>query len=144
VHVLLWGSLAAATVPVLRSPDVGPLATMAGLIVFGLALERFLLGVTIELRRTRLHFGLGDGSLVKSSVALDEISDVESVTYRPLREFGGWGWRGSSRRRAWTAAGNQAVVVHLHDGREIYLGSEHPHRLEQRVRAALPSIKTGS
>ena len=35
------------------------------------------------------------------------------------------------------ARGNQAVVLHLRDGRQVYLGSDHPNRLESRIRGAM-------
>jgi hypothetical protein len=145
VRLLLWGSLTAGAVAMLREPGLTPFlrpVSALGMLGFGLGLERFVLGLTIEVRRSELRFGLGNASLIRSSVTYDRISRVESVRYRPLREFGGWGMRGLGQRRAWTAAGDQAVVLHLVDGGEIYLGSEYPRRLEERIRAAMQVGRT--
>jgi hypothetical protein len=57
--------------------------------------------------------------------------------YRPLREFGGWGIRPRGGKTAWTIRGNQAVKVTLHGGKEVYVGSLFPQRLEERIRTAM-------
>lgn len=140
VRMLFWGSLTMGTLAVLRDPTLGlpgRAAGTAGLVVAGLGVEHFLLGLTVEVWRSGLRFGLGNGRLIRSSLEYAEIESLESVTYRPIVEFGGWGVRGFGRRRAWTASGNQAVRLRLTDEREVYLGSEAPRRLEERIRTAM-------
>lgn len=110
-------------------------ATVA-LVVMGLVWV-FLLGLTVVVRTDSIEVGLGKGWPIRTTIDLTEIETLESVTYRPLREFGGWGLRGSRNRRAWTARGDRAVVMTLTDGRRIYLGSDNPERLEGRIRNAL-------
>ena len=72
--------------------------------------------------------------MIRRAVAFDEIVSLESVEYRPLSEFGGWGVRGLGRRKAWTARGNRAVALRLTGDRELLIGSDHPKRLEERIR----------
>lgn len=139
-RVLLWLAVAGGAVAVLREPDMAGFAggaLVAGLMLFGIVLERFLFGLTVTVHRDRVRFGLGRGGPIAGEVRYERVARLESVEYRPLRDFGGWGVRGSTNRRAWTASGHQAVVLHLHDGRQIYLGSANPRRLEERIRAAM-------
>jgi len=92
-------------------------------------------GLTVDLTPSTIRVGLGTGWLLHRTIPFDEIEDIEAVTYRPLREFGGWGIRGWGRKKAWTARGNQAVVLHLVGDRLLYVGSDRPARLEERIRA---------
>jgi hypothetical protein len=45
--------------------------------------------------------------------------------------------RGWGKRKAWSARGNQAVALTLEDDRLLLIGSDHPRRLEERIRAAV-------
>lgn len=109
--------------------------TALGLLALGFALHRFVGGLTVRLERSALWVGLGDGSLIKKKVRYEDIESLESVRYRPLREFGGWGIRGFGKKQAWTARGDQAVVLHLVSDRDLYVGSDRPQRLEERIRS---------
>ncbi len=144
-RALLWGAVASGCYGVLRDPGLSGNAgglLAGGIVLFGFAIERFLFGLTVSVYRDRVQFGLGRGRPVGTEVRYEHITALESVEYRPLREFGGWGVRGSSHRRAWTASGNLAVVLQLDDGRRIYVGSDHPRRLEERIRAAMALVRT--
>ena len=63
-----------------------------------------------------------------------EIVSMESVKYHPIREFGGWGVRGWGKRKAWSARGDRAVALTLTEDRLLLIGSDHPQRLEERIR----------
>lgn len=66
----------------------------------------------------------------KRSVAFEQILRAEAVTYRPVRQFGGWGIRfGPKGARAYSMSGDRAVALTLGDGRQVYLGSLEPEAL---------------
>jgi hypothetical protein len=73
-------------------------------------------------------------------IPLSEIGSVQAVTYRPLREFGGWGirwgWKGS---RAYSIAGNRGVELELREGKLIVVGSETPEALATAIGSARTS-----
>jgi hypothetical protein len=98
------------------------------------AIWAFLGGLTVLVQETRIVIHLGRTALVRKVVAFDDIAAMRVITYRPLIEFGGWGVRGTGNRRAWTARGNRAVEITTNDGNELLVGSDHPARLEERVR----------
>ena len=91
-------------------------------------------GLTVEVQESRIVMHLGRLPVIRGVVPFDEIVSLRSVEYRPIREFGGWGLRGSGRRRAWTARGKLAVAIELKGNRELLIGSDHPKRLEERIR----------
>jgi hypothetical protein len=68
-----------------------------------------------------------------------------AVTYRPLRDYGGWGIRGTRRHGAYNARGDLGVFLELSDGATFVVGSQEPLELESAVAAACgrESARTG-
>lgn len=141
VAFVYWGSIGGCCLLLLQGYDTD-LALPARLLITALVLavafglERVIKGLTVLVQQTRLYLYLGSVPLIKRTVPYDEILELESVEYRPLLDFGGWGVRGMHHRKAWTARGNRAVLLTLTDNRELYVGSDHPQRLEERIRAS--------
>ena len=109
----------------------------AGSIALLVLIYILLGGLTVVVEADRIRVGLGRGWPVRTTIPLSEIEALESVEYRPLKDFGGWGFRGSRDRRVWSARGNQAVRLSLRDGRVVYVGSDEPRTLENRIRQAM-------
>jgi hypothetical protein len=76
------------------------------------------------------------GFLYKTRVPLSEIALAEAVEYAPVREYGGWGIRGSRRRRALNARGNQGVLLTRSDGTTLLVGSQKPRELLEALARA--------
>ena len=71
-------------------------------------------------------------------IAFDDVAAMEPVTYRPIREFGGWGIRfAGGGKSAWTTRGDKALKVELKDGKTVYVGSDKPERLLSRIAAVV-------
>lgn len=70
------------------------------------------------------------------AVAASEIEAASAITYRPIRDFGGWGIRRSARRNAWiySMTGNQAVDLTLDGDVHLYIGTRRPAELESAIR----------
>ncbi len=65
-------------------------------------------------------------------IPADSITTVEVCDVRPLRDWGGWGIRGSGRRRAFIWDGRRAVRLRGAHG-EYLLGHEKPERLARTL-----------
>jgi hypothetical protein len=66
-----------------------------------------------------------------------ELAKYESRTYRPVREFGGWGLRcGFQRKRAFNVSGNRGVQLTFKDGSVLLIGS----RKADQLLGAIASI----
>lgn len=144
-RILAWGATAGVGVAILLAPPSDtsfPVQTaiFVGLVGLGFVIDRLLGGLTVELHRDSLRLFLGRRGPIRKRVPLDHIGSMEPVTYRPMREFGGWGVRGFGQRQAWTARGTRALVLHLDDGTELYVGSDDPRRLEERLRTAVKTF----
>lgn len=69
------------------------------------------------------------GILYRTKIPLSDVARAEAIEYSPMREYGGWGIRGSSRRRALNARGNQGVLLTRADGTTLLVGTQHPRDL---------------
>lgn len=147
-RVLTWCATAGVGVAVLLVPPSGTsfpvqVGVFVGLVALGFAIDVLLGGLTVELYRDELRLFLGRRGPIRKRVALDRVRALESVTYRPIRDFGGWGVRGFGDRQAWTSRGNRAVVLTLDDDSRLYVGSDEPERLEERIRIAVKTFGVG-
>jgi hypothetical protein len=99
-----------------------------------------LLGALLSLRLTTTvrpdGVSVRYGFLYSTRVPLSEITLAEAVRYAPVREYGGWGIRGSRRRRALNARGNQGVLLTRSDGTTLLVGSQHPRELLEALARA--------
>lgn len=139
VATIFWVAIMGVVAPLLAGYDTDlPAATRGllalGVVALGAGLARIIGGLTVLVQETRLYLFLGSWPVIKRVVPYDQILNLHSTEYSPLGEFGGWGARGVGKRKAWTARGNQAVVLTLTDDRELFVGSDHPQRLEERIR----------
>ena len=62
-----------------------------------------------------------------------DIIRIQKVTYRPLRDFGGWGVRYGRRGKAYSVSGDQGVLLVLDEGRELLIGSKNAPELERAI-----------
>lgn len=83
-----------------------------------------------SLSRGRLRVSYGLASLLTWTFPLDEVQQAESVRYRPLREYLGWGIRrGFDGSRCLTMRGNRGVMLQLANGKRFLVGSQRPEEL---------------
>jgi hypothetical protein len=134
VYLLLWVSVGGSAVAAFSAGQL-PVALLCLLIY--VLLHVLLGGLLVTVETAGVRVGLGRVRVFRAFIPFDTVTAVESVTYRPLKEFGGWGMRGGKQKRAWTARGNQAVVLSTRDGRRIYVGSDDASKLEGRIRNAM-------
>ena len=137
--VILWVVVPIAVYAILTDTteipsELGRWIAALSVIALTGAIWAFLGGLTVLVQETRVVLHLGRTPLVRKVVRFDDIVSTRVITYRPLIEFGGWGVRGLGDRRAWTARGNKAVELTLADGNELLIGSDHPMRLQERLR----------
>jgi hypothetical protein len=137
---IFWGAILLACYPIVAGwdhelPPAARWTIVAGVVACSVLVQALLGGLTVRVEATRLVVHLGSVPLVRRSVPYAEVLAIESVAYRPIAEFGGWGVRGLGRRKAWTARGDRAVKLSLSGERELLIGSDHPQRLEERIRA---------
>lgn len=72
-----------------------------------------------------------------------EIESFEALTYRPVRDYGGWGIRFSSRGKAYNVSGNRGLQLALGGGRsgQVLIGTQHPEELAMAVESAFGTVE---
>jgi hypothetical protein len=86
-----------------------------------------------DVQPTRVSIGLR-GLWPARHISLSDITNAKVVTFQPMRDFGGYGIRSSSKGKAYLAAGIRGVRLELKNGSAITIGSERPEELSQALR----------
>jgi hypothetical protein len=84
--------------------------------------------LVIEVRGGELLVGLR-GLWRARRVALGDIRSVETITFDPERDYGGYGIRSSRQGTAYIAGGNRGVRLKLANGVTLVMGSQRPEEL---------------
>ena len=71
-------------------------------------------------------------------IPFEEIQGHEARSYKPIREYGGWGirWWGG-QRRAYNVSGDQGVELKLRSGDRIMIGSQRADALAEAISAGI-------
>jgi hypothetical protein len=78
--------------------------------------------------------------LIKKTISLGDIRRSEVRTYRPIREYGGWGIRSGlgNLGGAYNVSGNRGVQLEFLDGQKLLLGSQRAEELNGAIHANSP------
>jgi len=68
------------------------------------------------------------------TIAWREIRGVEALTYRPIKDFGGWGVRWAARGIVYNARGKHGVRMVLASGERVLVGSQRAEDLARAIR----------
>ncbi len=60
----------------------------------------------------------------------DSINRAYVRKYKPIREYGGWGFRLGRSGTAYNTSGNMGLQLELADGKKLLLGTQKPEELE--------------
>jgi hypothetical protein len=92
------------------------------------------LTVRVDLTRVWIRFW----PFSRREIPLDTIARHEARTYRPIREYGGWGVRWGFGRRglAYNVSGNRGVQLELIDGKRLLIGSQRAEDLDAALSRA--------
>lgn len=112
--------------------------TVALLALVVLLMWRMRVVVTQE----RLTILWGFLQWLKIRIDLKDVEALRTVTFRPIRDFGGWGWRGGrAGSRCYNTSGNSGVELRIH-GRAVIIGVPDTAELAS-VLATVTGLKLG-
>ncbi len=110
-------------------------------VLFGIGLPWLLFSLRLVTRLEPSQLVIRFRPLLTRKILLRDIASCEALTYRPLREYGGWGIRYSARHgRAYNVSGNRGVQLELVDGHRILIGSQRADELAEVIRKSMGSI----
>jgi hypothetical protein len=106
------------------------LTTVFTLLIIGLVF--FVLHMTTEVRRSGLYLAYFPFRRLRE-IPLEGMTRQRAVEYRPIRDYGGYGIKGSKGKRAYNVSGNRGVRIDFEDDRHILIGSQEPERLSRAI-----------
>jgi hypothetical protein len=76
----------------------------------------------------------------------DEIVQANSITYSPIKDFGGWGYRISLRGKgtAMNVKGNKGIELKLNNGKSFTIGTQKPEEAMRAINSYLRTSETKS
>lgn len=100
-------------------------------VIFGLAFPILFcaINLTTEVRSDGLYLRFFPFHLGFRRIAAETLNRYEVQTYRPLRDYGGWGIRYGRGGRAYNVSGDRGVMLELSDGSRLLIGSQKPEEL---------------
>ncbi len=118
-------------------PDVGLLLAFLAFLVFFMW---FFLALRLETEVSAdgLYYKFRGIHFKRQILRWDEIEVAESVLYKPILEYGGWGIRYGFHGKAYSVSGNKGVQVKTRSGVKILIGTQQPDELMQTLRLYFP------
>jgi len=95
-------------------------------LIFGLFLPAFMLSIRLktEVRSDGIYVRFIPMHLGWVRLPHESIAAFEATTYRPLRDYGGWGIRWGPKGKAYNVSGNRGVLLTLQNGKRLLIGSQ--------------------
>jgi Family of unknown function (DUF6141) len=122
-----------------RMPDVLMVFILL-LIGIGLPLLFLFIMLVVEVRRDGLYYRFYPFHLSFHGIPYGEIKKVEARTYRPVKEYGGWGIRFSKRNgKAYNMSGDRGVQLELMNGKRVLFGSQQADELAAAIHQRMGS-----
>ena len=119
------------------------LATVVGSGPLGLVLTGVIcvfmwsLRLVTEVREDGLYIRFAPLHRSFRRVPWTTIESAEATTYRPLREYGGWGIRWRPGAVAYNVQGPRGVFLTRPDDRDLLVGSQRPDELATAIRETM-------
>ncbi|MDL2239542.1 hypothetical protein LJC25_02980 [Bacteroidales bacterium OttesenSCG-928-K03] len=64
----------------------------------------------------------------------DDIASHEVIKYKPIRDYGGWGIRGSGKNKAYNVSGNYGLMLKFYNGNKLLIGTNKPDELKNQLK----------
>ena len=111
---------------------VGPIMILMGI---GLPMLFYKMKLLTEVREDGVHINFVP--LSRQTVLFENIVSCEVRTYKPIREYGGWGVRYGWAGKAYNVSGNRGVYLKLSSGKGLLIGSQRPEELAQAIQSGM-------
>jgi hypothetical protein len=104
-------------------------------LIFGIGLPIFMYktNLTTEIRGDGLYVRFFPFHLSFLRIATYEIKGFQSCTFRPLRDYGGWGIRFGNKGKAYIVSGSRGLQLELSNGKYLLIGSQKPEELTRTL-----------
>lgn len=97
--------------------------------------------LTTEVNRSGLYIQYFPFHLSPQRIPLEHVIQIEIKTYRPLRDYGGYGIRYGAAGKAYNVSGDRGVNLKFTKGRDLLIGSQRPEELARALQQLRPNCK---
>jgi len=107
-------------------------------LLMGLGLPFFFyrMSLTTVVRPGELQVRFWPFHLRPVRIPLHSLRSYERITYQPIRDYGGWGIRWSTKGKAYNMSGSEGVLLHFYDKKPLLIGSQKAGELFEAIRQA--------
>jgi hypothetical protein len=94
----------------------------------------FIFSLTLHTRidRNGIYYRFAPVHRNERWIKWSEVKDAYVRKYRPIKEYGGWGFRSGGRSgKALNTSGNMGLQIVFKDGKRLLLGTNKPRELER-------------
>ncbi|MFE4105578.1 DUF6141 family protein [Almyronema epifaneia] len=125
-----WGNVPLSDTALVVANAIAVLLAVALLYFF------YVLKLVTEVKADGIHIQFFP--LLRRTIAFVDIQGCQVRTYRPLREYGGWGIRFGFKGNAYNVSGDRGVELAFFQGKPLLIGSQKPEELAAAIQAHLP------
>ena len=108
-------------------------------LMIGLFLLFFKMRLQVEIKDNGLKFRFPPLARKWRMISKEEIERFEVRTYRPVAEYGGWGIKGGTWKKAYNISGNIGLELVLKNGRKVLFGTQK----SQAIKYAMEKMMDG-
>jgi hypothetical protein len=105
------------------------------LLVWSVALLLRWISLQVEVRKSSVFIRFRP--FVHREILFRDIRQCDARTYRPIREYGGWGIRAGRRGTAYNVSGNRGVQLELVNSKPVLIGSQRAEELAQAIQKGM-------
>jgi len=127
----LWEKDAAAARVLLIS------GSFAIMLCVGIVVLFYIMKLVTEVRSDGLYIRFYPLHRSFHKIPLENLKECEARTYRPLREYHGWGVRYVRKGKVYNVSGNLGVRLDYSNGRHLLIGSQKAEELAQAIKSVL-------
>jgi hypothetical protein len=109
---------------------VALLGAAAATLLTGFWLRRLALVTVVDEGTITLQYR---GLWKTRSIPISTVRDARPRTYRPIRDYGGWGIKFGPKGWAYSVSGRQGVQLVLTEKRPLLIGSKRPDELAEAI-----------
>jgi hypothetical protein len=96
--------------------------------------------LTVDVKRSGLYIQYFPFHLSPKRIPLENVIRLEIKTYRPLRDYGGYGIRYGAAGKAYNVSGNRGVDLKFTAGKNLLIGSQRSEELAEALKKLLPRL----
>jgi hypothetical protein len=111
-------------------PLIALLVAAAATLLTGFWLRRLALVTVVDDQTITLQYR---GLLKTRTIPISAVRDARPRTYRPIRDYGGWGIKFGPKGWAYSVSGRQGVQLVLSGKRPLLIGSRRPDELAEAI-----------